>query len=286
MKKFVCLAYLVVMMFNLSVVALGDSFEIVTDNGEMITVYEPEPYQGESLQERFSFMYICVSPDAFTRSIKNAQSEDAIFVYLQGLGLPVEYEEASYVYYYRNRMKIEEFALPEDNRYSRIVSVSYIYSKEDNDNYVFVFVEENGEWYLIDGISSFGDIRAMIDSEGKNVWLTGYNGVTNRTVRWYHLQSTTVVFAYLEQGVWADSPKYHVFVETNIELPENGGLRTNAYIKLCKRVSVCNIAEETLPDAAQRTVDHIELEQYIVSDHGSIDFVQASTLDAPSGYTP
>lgn len=279
MKKLVCFAYVVVMMLTLSTVALGDSFEFFARNGEVITVVEPEPYHGKSLQERSAFKSVSISPDAFSKAIKNSQSEDAVFTYLQGLGLPVEFGDASFVYYYRNRMKLEEFTLPKDSGYSRIISVSFVYSKEDNDNYTFIFVEENAKWYLIDAIDSFGDICVITDTEGDNTWLIGYNGTLNRTVRWYHLPSTTMALAYLEQGIWADDSKYHVFVEANVELPENGEISPDTYITINKEVSVCELVDDTKSATAKREIVYIQIDQYIITDQGSIEHIQTIKQD-------
>lgn len=279
MKKLVCFAYVVVMMLTLSTVALGDSFEFFARNGEVITVVEPEPYHGKSLQERSAFKSVSISPDAFSKAIKNSQSEDAVFTYLQGLGLPVEFGDASFVYYYRNRMKLEEFTLPKDGGYSRIISVSFVYSKEDNDNYTFIFVEENAKWYLIDAIDSFGDICVITDTEGDNTWLIGYNGTLNRTVRWYHLPSTTMALAYLEQGIWADDSKYHVFVEANVELPENGEISPDTYITINKEVSVCELVDDTKSATAKREIVYIQIDQYIITDQGSIEHIQTIKQD-------
>lgn len=279
MKKLVCFACVAVMMLNLSAVAFGASFEFFAHNGEVITVVEPEPYHGKSLQERSAFTPASVSPDAFSKVIKNSQSEDAVFTYLQGLGLPVEFGDASFVYYYRNRMKLKEFILPKDGGYSRLVSVSYVYSKEENDNYTFIFVEENAIWYLIDAIDSFGDICVISDTKGLNTWLIGHNGTSNRTARWYHLSSTTMALAYLEQGIWADDSKYHVFVETNVELPENGEICPDTYITINKEVSICELVDDTKSATDKREIVYTQIDQYIITDQGSIEHIQTIRQD-------
>lgn len=289
MKKWVCLVSVALMMFNCSVVALGDYFEMRTDNGEVVTLFEPEPYEGKSLQERVPFAYVCVSPYTFSKAIQNAQSVDAVFAYLQGLGLPVEYGDAGFVYYYRNRMETEEFALPKDGSYSRLMSVSFIYSRESNDNYAFLFAKKDNQWYLIDSIVSFGDICVLTDCEGKNTWLVGYNadiGDMNRTVRWYHLQSTTMVLSYLEKGIWADNPNYQVYVETHAELPEDGEIKPNACITLCKKVSVCSLIEDASPTAFEETAQYTYLEQYRISENGLIELIQTVQLEPLSDYAP
>jgi hypothetical protein len=267
-------------MLTLFTVALGESFEFVAHNGEVVTVDEPEPYQGKSLQERVSFDSVRISPYTFSKAIENSQSEDAVFTYLQDLGLPVEFGDASFVYYYRNRMKLEEFKLPKDSGSSRIVSVSYVYSKEDNDNYTFIFVEENGEWYLTDAIDSFGDICVITDTVGKNTWLIGYNGTTNRSVRWYHLQSTTVALAYLEHGVWADDPKYHVYVETHVELPDDSKISPETFITICKGVSVLELMDDTKSATAKREMVYTQINQYKITVQGAIELIQTSRQDA------
>lgn len=283
MKKWVCLVSVALMMFNFSVVALGEYFEMRTDNGEVVTLLEPGPYEGKSLQERVPFAYVCVSPDTFSKAIRDAQSADAVLAYLQGLGLPVEYGDAEFAYSYRNRMETEEFALPKEGSYSRLMSVSFIYSRENNDNYTFIFAQKDSQWYLIDSIVGFGDICVLTDREGKNTWLVGYIGDMNyRTVRWYHLQSTAMVLSYLEKGVWADNPDYQVYVETYVELPEDGEIKPNACITLCKKVSVHSVIEDSAPTAFEETAQYTYLEEYRISENGSIDLIQTVRLVDPS----
>lgn len=289
MKKWVCLVSVALMIFNFSVVALCEYFEMRTDNGEVVTLLEPGPYEGKSLQERVPFAYVCVSPDTFSESIQNAQSADTVFAYLQGLGLPVEYGDAEFAYSYRNRMETEEFALPKDGSYSHLMSVSLIYSRESNDNYTFLFVQKDSQWYLIDSIVSFGDISVLTDYEGKNTWLVGYNadiGDVNRTVRWYHLQSTTMVLSYLEKGVWADNPNYQVYVETQVELPEDGEIKPDTCITLCKKVSVHSVIEDSAPTAFEETAQYTYLEEYRISENGSVDLIQTVRLVDPSDDVP
>ena len=289
MKKWVCLVSVAVMVFSFSSAALGDYFEMRTDNGEVVTLFEPEPYGGKSLQERVPFAYICVSPDTFSKAIQNAQSADTVLAYLQGLGLPVERGDAEFVYDYRNRMETGEFTLPKDGSYSRLMSVSFIYSRESNDNQTFLFAKKDSQWYLIDSIVSFGDISVLTDCEGENTWLVGSNadiGDVNRTVRWYHLQSTTMVLSYLEKGLWADHLNYHVHVETQVEWPEDGEIELNTCITLCKKVSVRSVIEGSAPTAFEETAQYTYLEEYRISENGSIDLIQTVRLVDPSDDAP
>lgn len=289
MKKWVFLVSVAVMVFSFSSAALGDYFEMRTDNGEVVTLLEPEPYGGKSLQERVPFAYICVSPDTFSKAIQNAQSADTVLAYLQGLGLPVERGDAEFVYDYRNRMETGEFTLPKEGRYSRLMSVSFIYSRESNDNQTFLFAKKDSQWYLIDSIVSFGDISVLTDCEGENTWLVGSNadiGDVNRTIRWYHLQSTTMVLSYLEKGLWADHLNYHVHVETQVEWPEDGEIEPNTCITLCKKVSVRSVIEGSAPAAFEETAQYTYLEEYRISENGSIDLIQTVKLVDPSDDAP
>ena len=55
MKKWVCLVSVALMVFSFLSAALGDYFEMRTDNDEVVTLLEPGPYEGKSLQERVPF---------------------------------------------------------------------------------------------------------------------------------------------------------------------------------------------------------------------------------------
>lgn len=277
MKKLFRTTFLLMIISTISAFALEQTNDYIKEFFDIISINEPQPYSGKSLQEQVPFSIIALSPESFTKSIKQAKSEEAVSAYLQGIGLPLSPGDASFVYNYKKHVEYNEFLLPLDNRYTCVASVSFVYSAEANDNYTFLFARENGcNWYLVDGISSFGELYTITDQSGNNTWLIGQNGMQNQTIRWYHLQSNSIVLAYLEQGVWADSVNYHIYVESHIDIPSIFEASKNTPITIYKQISIVDFTDVVISTTAKEKLIYTQISQYMPTDAGAFELISST----------
>lgn len=277
MKKLFKITLFLLIISILSAFASEQTNNYTKEFLDTITMNEPQPYSGKSLQEQAPFSVIPLSPESFTKSIKQSKSEESVWTYLQNIGLPISFDDASFVYNYKNHASYNEFLLPQDNSYICAASVSFVYSEEANDNYTFLFAQDNSNnWYLVDSISSFGEIYAITDLSGNNTWLIGHNGIQNQTVRWYHLQSNSIVLTYLEQGVWADSVDYHISVESYIDIPTILEASQNTPVTICRQVSIVDFTDVVISTTANEKLVYTQISQYVQTDAGTFELIHSA----------
>ena len=238
MKKSVLGIILLIVIVAFSVSAWAEENGLPQDIDVIIAQYEPGPHSGVSYYQNTPFTPISITPQRFQKEIAAIQSPEEAISYLQGIGLPMDALGCEYIFYYKNRIDLDQFPFIDDTGNQHVISiVRYSYDKEGHDNFAFIFHETQQSVSLIDCISSFGDIQLMQDPRKKNVWLVGKTGYWDyQTVRWYHLDRQEVVLAYLAHGVETDPVDYHVHV-TNTEVPDNSFQDTGLLI-LTKQISV------------------------------------------------
>ncbi len=224
--------------------------------------YLPAPYSGVSYQESAaSFEPVRIMPEQFEKQINDCQSPDELNQWFNSIGINMDIYDAEYVYFYRNRKDKQTFPLKSGGS---LTTVSYAYAREENDNCVFLFWQEDGQTHLIDSIFNFGHIQVMTDSEGQNTWLIGHTGASNhQTVRWYHLGSQRIVLSYLVHGIQADRTDYHFKVQTTIEPAFTRTLPEDDTFTMVQQVSAIDLSSSTHPDdLAQEILLYMQEEIY------------------------
>lgn len=236
----------------------------------------PGPYGGVSYQEGPTpFAPISITPEEFENNISANQTPEELHSRFHALGLPLDIYDAEYVYFYRNRK--DEYVYPLDAD-SRLTCISYSYSREENDNCVFLFLTKNGETRLIDCIFNFGEIQVQMDASKQNTWLVGKTGGSSRqTVRWYHLSSKRVVFSYLVYGIEADRTDYHFKIET--VAVQDPSFESSGALILLKQVSAIDLTVYSQPgDSTPEIILYTQSETYQAQENGTLILQEAETF--------
>lgn len=238
----------------------------------------PGPYGGVSYQEGSSpFEPISILPEEFENVVRTSKTPEELHSRFHALGLPLDSYDTEYVYFYRNRK--DEQVYPLDANRS-LICISYSYSREENDNCVFLFLTENDETRLIDCIFNFGEIQIQMDSAKKNTWLIGKTGSGSRqTVRWYHLGSNRVVLSYLAYGIAADRTDYHFKMESVVVPALNCDFESDGTLTLLKQVSVIDLTSYSKPgDPMPETILYTQSETYQTQENGTLILQNTATF--------
>ena len=227
--------------------------------------YEPGPYGGESLQEMIPFSPLPLSPEDWMREMQAAQSAEAVIAYIGQTGLPLDPLDSEYFYHYRASVRREDVSLPKG---STLTVVTYAYSEAENDNFALLFLQQDGEYALVDCIPNFGKIHVL--SCGDHIYLMGKTGSDYQTTRWYHLQSRKMVLSYLSQGVNPDRQDYHIAVNCaefpgfQVRFSQEGRLQ------LLRQLSVWDYTRSPLSDDAREIILSTRLFTYAVQEDGTL----------------
>ena len=238
----------------------------------------PGPYGGVSYQEGPTpFEPISITPEEFKNTVFASQTPEELHSRFHAFGLPLDIYDAEYVYFYRNQK--DEYVYPLDAD-SSLTCISYSYSREENDNCVFLFLIENGETRLIDCIFNFGEIQVQMDASKQNTWLVGKTGGSSRqTVRWYHLNSKRVVFSYLVYGIEADRTDYHFKIETVVVPALNHHFENDGTLILLKEVSAIDLTGYSQPgDSTPEIILYTQSETYQAQENGALILQEIETF--------
>lgn len=233
---------------------------------------EPSPYEGPSLQETSPFDPIPLDPAVLMEEISKAQSPEDVQKYLKGYGVPLAPSDGEYVYSNKSRVTCQRLSLRGDEQaLSGVTIVSYAYSAEDNDNFAFLFCEQDGVDTLIDGLSGFGNVQVMQDASNGNAWLVGSIGKAHQTIRWYHLQSRSIVFSYLAQGIMADRADFHLKVTAQLHPLMAQTIPSDGIFSVRKQVSAMDLtADSAASGQAPETVLYTQVDVYEVQPDGTL----------------
>lgn len=245
--------------------------EQMTELYALVAAYEPSPYEGRSIQETNPFDPFPLDPEVFIKEIGETQSPDEVQNFLHDRGIPLSPSDGEYIYYNKSRLTYEQYSLHDQQALSSVMVVSFAYSEETNDNLTFIFSEKEGVYTLIDCINCFGNIEVINDDRTGAVWLVGETGVDNRTIRWYHLQSKTIVLSYLAQGMMADRMDYHIKVTSQLEPSVEQMVPSDRFFSIRKQVSVFDlITGNTYASKVPEIVLFTQVDVYEIQPDGSL----------------
>ena len=132
-EKVVCLVSVALMMFNFSVVALGEYFEMRTDNGEVVTLLEPGPYEGKSFKNVFHMRMYAFRPTLFQNRFRMHRVRIP-YLPIFKIGIACGIRGRRVCLFLPQPNGNRGIRPPERCSYSHLMSVSLIYSRESNDN--------------------------------------------------------------------------------------------------------------------------------------------------------
>lgn len=263
MKNALC--WLMILSLFFCTPGLAEEAGLPENIWQIAAEYEPGPYGGVSLQEMIPFSPLPLSPEEWMREIQAAQSAEAVIAYIGKTGLPLDPADSEYFYHYRGSVRREDVSLPKGSVFT---VVTYAYSEADNDNFALLFLQEEGEYALVDCIPNFGRIDVI--SCGDHIYLVGKTGSDYQTTRWYHLQGRKMALRYLSRGVNPDRQDYHIAVNSAEWPGFQARFAQEGRLNLLRQLSAWDYTQSLLSENAREIILATHLFSYAVQEDGTI----------------